>query len=359
MTTKSVFFILPGLYGGGSERVLLNFIHQLDNKLSKPTLVICRNEGPLHSELSKSIPLIRLNSTRVRFSILKLIKTLRKYKPDVVISTSHDINIPILLFKFLFKKSKIVIRIPNLVSKEIEHRDVSRFHCFLLKNVYKFCDAAICQSKEMKQDCIKTLGINEKKIIVIPNPLDTKKIDQATSNNEKSPFPVGVIPIVASGRLTVQKGFDNLLESFQSVSVSNPNFHLYILGEGGDKDRLINLGITLGIKKNITFLDFQKNPYIYYKFARTFVLSSRWEGFPNVVLECLYLNIPIVATDCIQSLESVIFEDRNGYIVSKDDYKDWGRKILKSILLTPNNNELIKKHQKETSLEPLLSKLLE
>jgi len=135
----------------------------------------------------------------------------------------------------------------------------------------------------------------------------------------------------------IEKGFDVLIESFAKVVEKRSNFHLHILGRDvdGNLEKLEKQVAELGISENITFHGFQKNPYPFYKFCDLFVLSSRREGLPNVVLECQYLGKPVVATRCIPAIERLIDDGRNGFVVDVEDVDQMADAIKKFRKLKP------------------------
>jgi len=114
---------------------------------------------------------------------------------------------------------------------------------------------------------------------------------------------------VASGRIREEKGYKFLLKSFMEVIKINPRYRLHILGGIGNGQYMEELKQFIndnGLQKYVLFLGFKINPFHYYKFADLFVLSSKWEGLPNVVLEALYLQTPVVVTACIPYFRKLI-----------------------------------------------------
>ncbi len=139
-----------------------------------------------------------------------------------------------------------------------------------------------------------------------------------------------------------QKGFEFLLRSFHNVIKKNQRFILHILGEDDNnglyKLELISLSKTLGIADNVIFYGFINNPFPYYKYADLFVLSSKWEGLPNVILEALFLQTPVVVTDCIQYFHEILAEGENGFIVKYGDERSFADRIMKYKELNVNND---------------------
>tara|TARA_Y100001970_G_C14259811_1_gene879189 strand:- start:16790 stop:17857 length:1068 start_codon:yes stop_codon:yes gene_type:complete len=336
---KKILFALPNLIGGGAERVLVNIINQVDSKKYKIFLLLLNKQGPLHSCLTNEIHIIDLNIKRTRYSLFKVIKAINKINPNVVFSTTHRMNIIVLVASFLTKnKVKVIAREPNMPSLLINNKQLTSIKLKIISFLYKNAFKIIAQTDEMKKDIVKIYNVLEQNVFTIYNPIDYDFIDKSADSGQ-DPFNHNYINIVASGRIIDQKAYDVLIKAFKIVIEKNPNFRLYILGDDvvGLKQELLELVEKLKLDSFIFFEGFVKNPYSYYKYSDLFVLSSRWEGLPNTVLENLYLEKPIVVTDCINYLSDLIINGENGFIVPVNDYKILGEKILNYNRLEPKN----------------------
>jgi glycosyltransferase involved in cell wall biosynthesis len=118
------------------------------------------------------------------------------------------------------------------------------------------------------------------------------------ANASETPYRGPGPHVVAMGRLQRQKAYDVLLQAFPTVLKAFPGATLAILGEGPLERQLKEQAARLGADQAVSFLGFQENPWPYIKHANLFVLSSRFEGLPNVLLEASALGVPVVATDC-------------------------------------------------------------
>jgi glycosyltransferase involved in cell wall biosynthesis len=144
----------------------------------------------------------------------------------------------------------------------------------------------------MKDDLIKTYSFPAMKAVVIPNPVDANQIRSlARARIDTSP---GYLIFVACGRLDYQKGFDILIDAMALVNLKKVS--LMIIGDGTLRQALEQKTNSLGLENKISFLGFKDNPYPYFKCADAFILSSRFEGMPNVVLESIVLGTPVIAT---------------------------------------------------------------
>jgi len=181
----------------------------------------------------------------------------------------------------------------------------------------------------MKEETEIYHHIKKGNIRVLINPLDIELIED--SLEDKSLFDKKYINVVASGRLSKEKGFDILIRAFQKVYIRNNNFRLYIIGPDYDNqekkyEKLIE---ELDLSEIVNLLGFKTNPYKYYQHSDLFVLSSRWEGLPNAVLENIYLKKPIIATKCIPFMSQLIIDGENGFLVEVESIEELSDRILR------------------------------
>jgi glycosyltransferase involved in cell wall biosynthesis len=146
----------------------------------------------------------------------------------------------------------------------------------------------------MCDDLVTSYGLDVKRTTVIHNPVDRARIAAALVAPKQSSTRPGPLRVVAAGRLVGQKGFDLLLDAL--ALARRRDLQLTILGDGPLRDNLGARAKARGIAERVHFAGFQRNPYPILGAADLFVLSSRYEGFPNVVLEALACGTPVVAT---------------------------------------------------------------
>ena len=320
MKKTKILFFLPNLHGGGAERVTVNILRKLNTELFDIHLAIVKYEGEYIELLPKNLTIHKLNAKKTVFSIFKLKNVIKNILPDIVYSTLFYANIVLYLaLSGLKKRPRVILRSPNSPKLTLENRQLNFIMKFLLEKAYTQADLILAQTPEMKNEIIKYHNINKNKIEVFLNPLDTELIEKKIKKI-KNPFDENQINVVAAGRLTKQKGFDILVKSFKDIIEKNDNYFLHIIGEDdGEKDNIQQMICDLSLENNIKLWGFQKNPYKFFYYADLFVLSSRWEGLPNAVLENLYLKKPVVATRCIPFMEQLVHENINGKLVDIED----------------------------------------
>lgn len=325
MDKIKLLFILPSMRGGGAEKVISTLLQHLEKDKFDLNLALIEKEGKFLDDIPSHVNIIDLNSKRVRNSLFKIIKTINLIKPNIVFSTLGHLNLFISIIRpFLSKKIIFIGRESNTVSIINKEERFPFLLNFLYKNFYNNFEQIVAQAEYMKKDLIKNYQIKEEKIKVINNPIDFKKIEKLSKESSEILFDKTKINLLAVGRLSYQKGFNTLIDILNKL---DEKYTLTILGEGPDKKDLENKIKELNLEKRVNLLGFKNNPYIYMKQADIFVLSSRYEGFPNVVLEACACEMPVVAFDCPGGTNEILKNNEIGYLVKCQDKEDFIKQL--------------------------------
>lgn len=294
---KEILFVLPKLGGGGAEKVVLTLLNNLDRKKFKPHLVIFDDSGNYMSNLS---PDVIVKVIKTRFNMKKYFDILfyiRKLNPDIVFSTMRTTSTILSILKIFFpKKSKLIIRENNTPSVSIQESRFTFIWGYIYRKILKKSKIIICQSNFMKKDFIDNFSYSGDNLVKIYNPVDIVAIEKILKDSD-SPYSSKYKNIVFVGKMTKQKGIDILLNSFAEFTSPDSSLRLWLLGNGIMADKYKELANNLGIGKRVKFIGEVNNPYKWIKYADLFVLPSRYEGLPNVVLEAIVCNCPIVTSD--------------------------------------------------------------
>ena len=295
---KKIVFVMPKLGGGGAERVVSTIIQHINKQKFECSLIVFDGNGDYQNDLPKGIDIKILSGKSLISNVLALIKMLRKLKPNVVFSSMRSTSALLGIIKLLLPSEvKLVLRENNTPSVSIAESRYPWIWKAIYKSIFKNADTIICQSDYMINDFKNKFNFTGDNLVRIYNPVDIEMVKNR-SQEGPSPFPDSDKKnVVAVGKLTSQKGYDILLESFAFHKEKNRNINLWILGEGKNYKQYKALSSTLGINNNVHFVGRQENPFIWMKHADLFILSSRYEGLPNVLLEALCLGRPVVTTN--------------------------------------------------------------
>ena len=203
----------------------------------------------------------------------------------------------------------------------------SLFKRFNARRRYLAMDRLVAVSAEVRSDLKTQLLVDPTRIIVIPNGIDLAEAERLGQEPLSHPwFAAGQPPvIVASGRLTYQKGFDVLLRAFALARGARP-MRLLVLGKGPEHSRLQALAEELGVDADVELRGHVANPLPFLRRAALFVLPSRWEGLSNALLEAMASGAPVVATRCTGSSE-VLDRGRYGSLVNVGDVEQLARSM--------------------------------
>lgn len=328
---KAVLFVHNSV--GGAERMSV-LIGKMLQSADYDVRFYIVNQGTPTSNIANFIPdgFVVSNIPECKpFSLIKrLYSIIKDERPDYVFSSVLLINDKVLPLRWLFPKTKFIIRCENYLYTFTKKQRM------VIAMMYRWADTIIAQTQEMKDELVNESKISSSKIVVLENPIDIKRIKEGTSECRNPYTCDGKKIVVASGRICHQKGFDMLVEAFGIVCKQRDDVLLYILGDTSNQeeyDKVTSIAQDLGILDKVNCVGFQNNPYPYIKYADCFALSSRWEGLPNVLIESLYLGTPAAAMKCIPIIERIITDGVDGYTAGKENVGGLAEAIRKTLEL--------------------------
>ena len=304
-----ILIVIPNDTLGGAEQYLKMIASYYAKKGADINIYFFMTDNTKQWNDLKSISNLRFMSKKNELNgLLKFSWFILKNRPKVdYIFTSH-----IYINSLLGLLRKIgVISANRLISREstsvfLRYKGLKLVRYKIIYQLgYKNIDLLICQTQRMK-DQLKNnfmkLG-NHVNIKVIPNPINLNKIinNSREELNIKYNFPYAV----SAGRLIHVKGFDVLIKAFSKLKKDFPELKLLILGQGLRENELVKLASFLDIKNDVIFAGHVDNVYPFFKHAKLCVVSSRIEGFPNVLLQMMSQNINIVSTTCAGGIDSI------------------------------------------------------
>lgn len=331
MSRTRILFLAPSMAGGGSERVFAHILKHVDRERFAPVLALLEKKGPFLAEIPEDVDVIDLDAKRARYALPRVVRCVRSLRPDVVFSTMGYMNLSVMLCRpFLPRKVRLIARESNSPTAERATGNSPRYYPWLYRRLYRYFDAIVCQSQEMCDDLVQGYAVPAAKTVVINNPVDVERIAAQCDAASQQPSPLvetGRVRLVTMGRLVPQKGFDLLFKALALLVADWVDVQLTLLGEGRDEGMLRNLAQELGVADRVTFAGFQGAPVPYMAHADMYVLSSRYEGFPNAVLEALACGTPVAAFACPGGLNEIVRPGLNGCLARPEDPADLARCI--------------------------------
>ncbi|BCO09765.1 glycosyl transferase [Desulfolithobacter dissulfuricans] len=326
-------------------------------------LVLARAEGPYLDEISPDVRVIDLKASRVVTSLPALVRYLRREQPGAMLATMAHANI-IAIWARKFARiapGLLAVREANTMGISAENTRQLRGRLLPLATrfFYPRADAVIANSRGSAEDLSRHAGIAPAKLHVVFNPLDLQTISARAKEKNDHPWfrEPGPPVILGTGRLTEQKDFQTLVRAF-ALARARLEARLVILGEGEDRQKLEKLITSMNLENDISLPGFVSNPYPFMKHASLFVLSSRWEGLPNALLEAIALGTPVVATSCPSGPAEILENGRYGHLVPVGDPEALARAMVETIE-NPPDPSLLRKRAEDFSSARIIDQYLE
>ena len=362
---KEITLIISSLGGGGSEKVCITIGNGLVKLGWKVNLVVLNLDNQVFlKQLSNEINLIKLNKKRTRYVILPLLRYIYFNKPSLFLAFNYEITILLIFLKLLLRfKYKIIARNNNTISHKLEEFKKQNFWIkYIFRNLFiKFYDKSdhvINQCSSMKDDIIKIYPKIKKKTSVIYNPISENILDFVNNYGLNKVKKKNYLLCV--GRLEHQKAFHYAIEGFARISDKFQYLRLKIIGQGSQLKELKKVAAEFGVEEKVDFEGFQKEIIPYYLNAKVTILTSQYEGFPNVLIESIVLGTPVVSFDCSSGPSEIVNEGINGYLVKYRNVEDLQNKLLVTIKkkFSTQKMSLTVEKYKSTNIIKLYDKLL-
>ncbi|MCS6831793.1 MAG: glycosyltransferase [bacterium] len=334
-TPERIAFFLPSLAGGGAQRVFLHLAGGFAERGYEVHLVLARAEGPYLPQVPPCVRMVDLGASRVLTSLPALSRYLRDERPYALLSALDHANAVAACARRLARSStRVIVTVHSTPSRVVAHARTVRAKLlpFWTRFFYRWADAVVAVSQGVADELVHYVRIPAEKVKVIYNPIVTPELFQKAAEPLEHPwFQEGQPPVILGvGRLTKPKDFPTLIRAFALVRQQRPA-RLMILGEGEERPELERLIRELGLEEDVALPGFVQNPYPYMKHAAVFVLSSRWEGLPTVLVEALALGAPVVSTNCPSGAAEILDNGRLGILVEVGDCASLARAIDKSL----------------------------
>lgn len=322
-----LLFLIPHLGGGGAEHVTALVAGGLADQFEVHVGAVTRSQHRC-AGLSSEVRLHCLRAPRVRYGALKLVRLIRRLKPEWIVSGMHNLNFLVLLLRTFYPAGTRVAVRQN--ASPIGHRICGSLLIarILYTQLYPRADVILCQTEQMAEE-LKQLAGSEVRIRVIRNPID---ISAARKSAEGASLWSGPGPhLLTVSRLSREKGIDLLLAAFQRIQARYPTADLMVFGNGPEKESLQFLKSRLRLSDSVQLAGEVADPTEWFSGAAVFVLPSRSDTMPNALLEAAAGGLPIVTTPANRALVRML-EGQTGVWISEDATVPALQRVLDSAL---------------------------
>jgi glycosyltransferase involved in cell wall biosynthesis len=348
----ALFF--PSLRIAGVQRFMLTIGDGLLDSGYDVDFVLVKAQGPFLSQVPDGIRVVDLNAKGSVASVPALVRYLKTEKPDAMISAQTHVNvIAIIARRLANSKVRLVVSERSHLSSstKLSTKRTDHIMPLLARIFYRSADAVVTVSKGCAADLSMRTGLDYNAIHVVYNPYQIERIAEKSRESVDHPwfFPGQPPVFLAVGRLEQPKDYPTLVRSFAIVR-SKMNSRLVILGDGYLRSELLRLSNELGIYNDVSLPGFVDNPYAYMSKAAVYVLSSAWEGFPNVLVEALACGAQAVSTDCPSGPSEILEGGHYGQLVPVGNHQALAAAMIHTYR-NPLPSDLLKSRASEYTVE--------
>jgi len=307
----------------GVDRIMQQLIPAIASRGYRVDLLQVRGHGPYLEALPPNVTRIDLGHRHTYSCLPALVRYLRRQRPALLLSDKDRVNRTALLARWLSATgTPLIFRLGTTVSINLASR--GRFERWLQRTsmgrLYRYSRCVLVPSRGVADDLSRYTGLPAEKIRVVPSPgIPDDLFDRTLPLPDHPWFRERQMPVILSaGELGARKDFATLLHAFARLRDRRP-CRLVIIGRGKQRERLLELAGTLGIREDVDLPGFVENPYAWMAHADLFAFTSRWEGLGLVLVESLALGTPVVSTDCPSGPAEILQQGRFGRLVPVGD----------------------------------------
>lgn len=330
-----IVILTPSLELGGAERSLVKLVRLIHPEVDCIDVIcMARANETILQELPRSVNVTVMERGATANPLLwaRVYSIFRRLRPDVIVGWSTYANLVALLISRFFPEARVVISERNYVPEMFRRVRTGLFRrrivLSLMRSMYARAHLITANSSDNLRFLRRFVGRGAT-YCLLPNTIDVSGIDRLAVNDVDPVFSGVAGPrLLAVGRLDAQKGFDLLLDALARVRKSEP-WELVIVGDGPERGSLQSQAARLGLGEAVHWVGAVENPFPYYRWADVVLLPSRYEGFPNVLLEAMAVGRAVVACDCRTGPRELTDGGRLGLLVPVGDTDALAAAILR------------------------------
>ncbi len=335
VTVARVTVFLPSLAGGGAERSILMVANGLAARGIELTLVLGDASGVYRGLVSPAVRVLDLQTVSLHLAIPPLVQHLRDFRPHALLSAMTHANVvAAMAHRWSRSSARLVLsERAHLTSVFEAHRGWrTQLTRQVMRWVYPWADAIVTVSQGVANDLHNHVPLPPGRVMALPNPVVDQSLLQAMAESPAHPwlFEPGPPVILGAGRLTAQKDFSTLISAFARLYSQRPA-RLLILGEGELHGELLAQVRRLNLDRVVDLPGFAHNPFSAMRAADVFVLSSRFEGLPGVLIQAMACGTPVVSTDCPSGPREILEGGRWGRLVPTGDVEALAAALLDTL----------------------------
>lgn len=312
---------MPSLMGGGAERVMVTLANGLAARGYRVDLLLASSEGPYRPLVSSKVRIVDFKRNGIMACLPGLVTYLRRDRPTSLLAVLSHTNVVSLVANrlagsparvIISERSSYEAKLPR--SRSLKARALR----WLMARTYSWASAIVVVAQALGDELVRHFGLDPARIHTIANPVVNADMLERAHEPMEWPFEASGPTILGAGRLTYQKDFATLIRAF-AILRRERSARLVIIGEGEDRPQLEALIRELGLDGEVSLPGFKDNPFAFMRRSDLFVLSSRWEGMPGVVVQAMACGTPVICTDCPTGPSELLEGGRWGRLVPVGD----------------------------------------
>ena len=319
---KRILFVIRSLTGGGAERVVSTLSNALVNRNYDIHIILySKSNTDYYIDDKVKIHYMPNRKNNIYGKILRIFdikKIINSIKPDVIIPFVGTI-----LYVSYITSKQVKPKFIRTIRDSPWHEEGSVLDKIIRKHINKKCDAIMIQNEEQRLFFDKELN---NKLFVVHNPISPEFID-----SKKDDYSIRINNIISVGRLTYQKNHEMLINAINDLKDKYPNLKVKIYGDGPNRDKLNELVKSYNLIDRVLILKRTNDIKKELVNSDLFVMTSRYEGMPNALMEAMALGLPCISSDCKTGPKTLIANGKDGFLYNWDSLDDLKNVLVKVI----------------------------